>query len=212
MAHDPNVYQAPSEGAQSPALFPDDDLMPMSGAGFGIRAAARVIDTVVGLGLGLVAGFGVGLTAVALAASGSLPPGWQHRLGTLSASGVALSFLGTVLYHTVAESMGGATIGKAICGLRVRREDLSPCGFGGALIRSLAYFIDALFCALVAYMTMSNSRWQQRVGDKWGKTVVVKVTSLEERGAVNPGIGGGIAVATLLWITTLFVGNLIRLF
>ncbi len=81
MAHDPNVYQAPSEGAQSPALFPDDDLMPMSGAGFGIRAAARVIDTVVGLGLGLVAGFGVAtiffalsttmwLSLVALAAAG----------------------------------------------------------------------------------------------------------------------------------------------
>lgn len=184
----------------------------MQAAGFGIRAGARLIDTVVGLVLGFVAGFAVGIAGAVLAQSGSISVGWQRRLGALSPGALAMSFLGTILYHAIAESMGGATIGKAICGLRVRREDLSPCGFGGALIRSLAYLVDAFFCGLVAYSTMSNSRWQQRLGDRWGKTVVVNASSLRERSDALPGIGGGIAIATLCWITLLFVSNLMKLF
>ena len=83
---------------------------------------------------------------------------------------------------------------------------------GGALGRSLAYFIDALFCGLVAYWVMSDSRWQQRLGDRWGKTIVMKASDIQPKFGPQPGIAGGILLGTLVWGLLLFVGNRIKLF
>jgi len=46
------------------------------------------------------------------------------------------------------------------------------------MIRSLAYYIDALLFAMPAYSSMSNSPLNQRYGDRWGKTVVVKIKEI----------------------------------
>jgi hypothetical protein len=55
------------------------------------------------------------------------------------------------------------------------KQDMKPSSMYGALIRSLAYYIDALFFGLIGYISMSESPLNQRYGDVWGKTVVVKV-------------------------------------
>jgi len=41
-------------------------------------------------------------------------------------------------------------------------------------ISDLAYSIDALFSGLIGYQSMQKGPLQQRYGDIWGKTVVVK--------------------------------------
>jgi uncharacterized RDD family membrane protein YckC len=207
MVQPSNLYAPPAESSERPV---SDESAAVEPAGFGIRFAARAIDTVVGLAIGFVAGIFAGILLVRLAAAGLAGPGWQQRIGQVGVSGYVLSVVAVVLNHTLAESMGGATIGKAVCGLRVRREDLSPCTFGGALIRSLGFFVDALFCGYVGYNAMSGSRTQQRLGDRWGKTVVVKAPSLARAQGSLPGIGGGIAVGIAAWFVVLAASIVFR--
>ncbi len=103
MGEDSNVYGAPSEAAQAQALFPEEEKGDIVAAGFGIRAGARIIDTIIGLVLGFGAGVLVGLVAVVLAAGGSLTVGWQHRLGAFNGGSLAIGLLGPIAYHTAAE-------------------------------------------------------------------------------------------------------------
>lgn len=134
-----------------------------SSAGFGIRLAARIIDGVFGV---LVYYVGT------LAATGSAtlqPP------GPLS---LVLAVVGGVLYHVLAEAVGGASLGKLLLRLRVTSEDLTPCTFKGALIRNTAWFLDAFLFGLPAWRAMSSSLLSQRYGDQWGRTVVMRATAV----------------------------------
>jgi len=103
-------------------------------------------------------------------------------------------------YHLTSEWIGGATVGKLALGLRVRNAQLGRCTFVGALVRTLAYYLDALFFGLVAYLVMQESEMKQRLGDKWGNTVVVEASSLapgvDDIGRVIAGIGAGAS----LWV------------
>jgi uncharacterized RDD family membrane protein YckC len=160
-------------------------------AGFGIRAIARLLDTVATTVVGTIASAGTVLVFwlaglhLTFAGKFALAP-------TLVLFSVSLA--GDVVYHTVCEWHGGATLGKAILGLRVRNEDFETCSFRGALVRTLAYFVDALFFGLVAYTAMSKSPGRQRYGDRWGHTVVVHASSLPR----ETRQGGRVAV----WVTT----------
>jgi uncharacterized RDD family membrane protein YckC len=168
---------------------PDDGDARATPADFPIRGAARVLDTLVGVGVGFGVTFGVGIVVASLVRSGSLPPSAVKRLSELSLGTFGWSFLGTMAYHTLSESIGGASVGKWICGLRVYSADFSPdgtflvglrrCTLGGALVRTLVLMIDTLFFASIAYFSMAGSRWQQRLGDRWGHTVVVKAKSTD---------------------------------
>jgi uncharacterized RDD family membrane protein YckC len=144
-----------------------------SGAGFWIRAGARVIDTVYGTFLGFVAGVFGGIALVMLQHSGLIAPGWEGRIKGFNLVGLGLGLLGNLLYHSLTEGMFGASLGKLICQLRVVTEEGRPITLGKAFVRSLAYFVDALFFGLVAYSSMSQSDLNQRYGDKWAHTVVV---------------------------------------
>jgi uncharacterized RDD family membrane protein YckC len=97
-----------------------------------------------------------------------------------------------MLYHAFSEGVGGASLGKAVLGLRVKSEELRPAGVWRGVVRSLAYYIDAIFFGAVAYSAMSDSRWLQRHGDKWAGTVVVRAASL------SPASRGGVALGILL--------------
>jgi uncharacterized RDD family membrane protein YckC len=81
----------------------------------------------------------------------------------------------------------------------VVKEDASPCGVNAGLIRSLAYMIDSLFFGLVAYLQMNKSPQQQRLGDRWAGTIVVRRASLP---AGSPAAGrspwGGIVCGCAL--------------
>ena len=149
-----------------------------SGAGFWIRAGARMIDTMYGLALGFFVGVLAGICLVILDRAGWIAPGWQGRIKGLNFPGFGLSLLGGILYHSLTEGLYGASLGKLVCGLRVVTEAGQPITVGKALLRSLAYLFDALFFGLVAYSSMKDSDLNQRYGDKWAHTVVIRSQDL----------------------------------
>ena len=155
---------------EPPLISPASSL---SGARFGIRLLARLIDAIFGLLLGLVAGVVGAVVLAILQAVGAIDPGWQHRIQGLSAASFGLSLLGGFLYHSASEGIYVASVGKLVCRLRVVSAEGRPCDMKQALIRSVAYFWDALFFGLVAYRSMEKSPLQQRYGDVWAKTVVI---------------------------------------
>jgi uncharacterized RDD family membrane protein YckC len=109
-------------------------------------------------------------------------------------TGVAVficSLLGLVAYETICESAHGSTLGKLLLSMVVVQEDGSPCRFRSALIRSLAYFVDALVFGLVGYLAMNKSPQQQRHGDEWAHTIVCKRSQVQ---SVNLRHGGRFAL------------------
>ena len=168
---------------------------------------ARLVDTVYGTILGLVVGFCAGIVFAILSQLGKLTPQWplqllsQHRF-----TGFGLGIIGAFLYHSLAEGVGGVTIGKLICGLRVVQMDGTPATMKGSLIRDLGYHIDALFFGLIAYHKMQEGRLQQRYGDVWGKTVVVKANVFQPN---VPRSGGmmfaGIFLGTIPLVTMMLL-------
>src|SRR6185503_7372083 len=57
----------------------------------------------------------------------------------------------SLLYYSVLEGLWGATVGKALCGLRVVGKDNSPPGFRRALPRALIYVILPMIPYWVIY-------------------------------------------------------------
>jgi uncharacterized RDD family membrane protein YckC len=145
-----------------------------NGAGFGIRAAARAIDIVYGIVIGFFGGLFAGILLVLLDREGLIAPGWQERLGGVDLAGWGFGLLSTLFYHWLTEGMYGASLGKLVCGLRVVSEESRPIGFTQAFKRSLAFYWDSLFFGIVGYSSMKKTELNQRYGDHWAKTVVIK--------------------------------------
>ena len=84
----------------------------------------------------------------------------------------------TLAYFVLLEGAFGATLGKLVLGIRVRALDGTRIGFGAAAIRNLARVVDAfpyVIPYLVGAIAVSRSETDQRLGDRWAKTVVVLV-------------------------------------
>lgn len=197
MIEGPDWYARPkSDFAQAPDANPLDDMNRVEFATFGVRAAARLLDVVVAMGVGMVGGIIAGVTLALLSASGLVASGWQARIHRFSLGPFGFSFVASLLYHALSEGIGGASLGKAVFGLRVKSEELRPAGVWRGVVRSLAYYVDAILFGLVAYSVMSKSRWLQRLGDKWAGTVVVRAASL------SPASRGGVALGIVLGCST----------
>jgi uncharacterized RDD family membrane protein YckC len=98
---------------------------------------------------------------------------------------VLIPLLITLAYFVLLEGAFGATVGKLVLGIRVRALDGTRIGFGAAAIRNLARVVDGfpyLIPYLVGAIAVSRSEIDQRLGDRWGKTVVVLVGT-ESKGA-----------------------------
>ena len=91
----------------------------------------------------------------------------------------------TLAYFVLLEGAFGATVGKVVLGIRVRALDGTRIGFGATAIRNLARVVDGfpyLIPYLVGAIAVSRSDIDQRLGDRWAKTVVVLVGT-ESKGA-----------------------------
>jgi len=138
---------------------------------FGARLLDLLVHYVISFGAGVIIG-------IFLAISASL----NHtplqpliaRTTSLSALTFIAAILGAMLYHVISEGGHGSSLGKLALGLVVLQEDGTPCRMGAALVRSLAYYVDALFFGIIAYVAMQKSPLQQRYGDQWAHTVVVR--------------------------------------
>ncbi len=87
-----------------------------------------------------------------------------------------LIFLGIVVYYTLFESILGASIGKIICRLRVIHLNGKTASLAKNLIRNFFRLIDLPFFSLVALLSMENSPLNQRLGDRFSETIVIKKT------------------------------------
>ena len=112
-------------------------------------------------------------------------------------------------YSSICEGISGATIGKALIGLRVRDVEGGRCSFGQALIRALMLYIDMIpYCipAAVYLFSILRSPQRQRAGDAVARTVVVNLASLPEEERTSAATG--IAIATPVILVFVVVGVL----
>jgi uncharacterized RDD family membrane protein YckC len=85
-----------------------------------------------------------------------------------------LSFIIFLAYYTYLEGTRGQTIGKMITRIKVVREDGGRIDMNQAFIRNILRIIDGLFVYLVGAVLIWRSDKKQRLGDRVGKTLVVK--------------------------------------
>jgi uncharacterized RDD family membrane protein YckC len=80
------------------------------------------------------------------------------------------------LYYVLFEWLLSATPGKFVVGVRVRAAGGGRIGFTQSVVRNVARLVDAFPYAIpyiVGAIAISNSPTKQRLGDRWGKTVVI---------------------------------------
>ncbi|MFC7204288.1 RDD family protein [Haloferax namakaokahaiae] len=130
----------------------------------GARIIAQIVDTVVGsiLGFGVFIVFGF--------IGGSVGDG-----GIITFLGFIASFATFVGYFFLLEGYwNGQTVGKRLVGIKVVKEDGSPCDLMSSFMRNLLRIIDGLFYYLVGFVVMAISDKRQRIGDRLAGTVVVR--------------------------------------
>jgi uncharacterized RDD family membrane protein YckC len=151
----------------------------LEGVPFWPRVGARLIDLVAHYIIALAAGLIFGILLGLVVAMKHLPAQALIEKATgFTVAGFLLALLGSFAYEAFSEGMGGTTLGKKALGMTVIREDSGTCDLKAASIRSLAYFLDSLFFGLVGYLEMNKTPQQQRHGDRWARTVVVRNASL----------------------------------
>jgi uncharacterized RDD family membrane protein YckC len=180
-----------------------------SSANFFLRLAARLLDVLFGVLLVFVANVASVLLLGALKAQGYVPIDAVFAGQLKTPAGIVGILLGGLLYTVTAEAVGGATLGKIVLRLRVTSENLKPSTFKGALLRSAGLCVDAL--VVPAFLAMSRSLMSQRVGDRWGHTVVLRAS------AVLPGsrkgfglVALGVFSGSMLWMLCVVLLLLIR--
>ena len=144
-------------------------------AGLGVRALSLFVDALASL-----------VVAIPLAASQG---GLQASNGSFRAELSGIPFLVAVVawlaYMTLAEATVGASLGKLLVGVRVRRADNDRLTATGAVVRNLLRLIDALpyfIPYLVGGVAVARSPQRQRLGDRAAGTVVVRAHSVPAGG------------------------------
>ena len=145
----------------------------LPGVSFWPRVGARVIDLILHYVVSFFAGVLFGILAAA-ASGGYISPEFAYKMRHVGLPGFVLALLGSVAYHVICASIHGSSLGKLALSMVVVQEDGSPCRFGSAVIRELAYFVDALFFGLIGYFAMQKTPQEQRHGDEWAHTVVCR--------------------------------------
>ena len=160
---------------------PSETQAPTSGAGFWVRAGARIIDIVVHNLIWYVTAYLLGFAIYIFSVISGIP--MSRILANVESTSISLTafilaIIGSIFYHAISEYMYGASLGKLIFRLHVRNEDGQPISIKASLIRSFVFFIDGIFFGIVAYYNMQTSHLNQRLGDKWAKTIVVERSKL----------------------------------
>lgn len=150
----------------------------LEGVGFWPRAAARIIDLILHYAVSFLAGIFFA-TVVFIVSAGRVDSAVLARMQHTGIAVFLFVLLGSVAYEIVCEGVHGSTFGKLVLSMAVVQEDGTPCRFGSAVIRSLAYFVDSLFFGVIGYFAMQRTPQMQRYGDEWAHTVVCKRSNLK---------------------------------
>jgi len=181
----------------SPPPVPAAVVAPAALARLGDRFLAVILDTVLVAAIFAVAGMWVAVRFGGLTESGF------SLNGAPALAAMAATLVAAFCYLWLSEAIFGATIGKALVGIRVRRKDGGSCGFTPALIRNLLRIVDGIGIYLVGFIAALVSKSRQRLGDMAAGTLVVETgTGGAARAALAvvwlASIAGGIVGAYLL--------------
>jgi uncharacterized RDD family membrane protein YckC len=156
----------------------------------GDRAIATILDLVVaGAAFALV-----GMWA-AVRWGGVTRNGFELH-GTAAGVAIGAVALLTFLYVWLMEGVLGATLGKFILSVQVRRTDGSAIGLQQSLVRNVLRVIDGIGVYLVGFLIATFSHLKQRLGDHVAKTVVVQRDSGPLARAVAVAAWAGVIVAS----------------
>jgi uncharacterized RDD family membrane protein YckC len=135
--------------------------------GVGPRAVAFMID---------VALFTLIIITVWAIAGGVNPTAEDKLSITDPNTGATLLInVASLVYFGGLERAWGSTVGKRLVGLHVAMLDGSPLTGRAVLMRTLGRFIDMLLLTpIVGAIAVWSSPNNQRVGDRWGGTVVLR--------------------------------------
>ena len=158
--------------SKEPAALEAD---PAEYVGFWPRFAARGLDTIIHFLIVLVASIlgGILIVIVQSTTGRSIQESLQ-ALHEARLTNFVFSFFGIVFYGTIFESLHGSTLGKRLLGFVVLHEDKSPCRFLAAAGRQLAFVVDSILFGLVGFYAMGGNRREQRYGDQWCRTIVIR--------------------------------------
>ncbi len=135
----------------------------------GPRALAYLLDTLV---------LAVTIALVDVASGGSNPGASRNFIADPNTGAVLLITAASLVYFGGLESAWGGTVGKRVVGLRVTMANGSELTGRAVLIRTLCRLIDGiLFYAVGAILVWASPR-RQRLGDRWGGTMVVRTRRL----------------------------------
>ena len=172
------------------------------------RASARLIDIAYYYIVSIFVGFVVAVILIVMdQMNGTNLIQRLQDQPSITLAGFLLGNIAIILYHTILEGIHGSTLGKLILGLTVLDTNLRPCGPTAAALRSIAVLADGLVFGGVAAMSMQNSDTNQRLGDRWAKTVVVRRKSAPRESLRSPVVFfssfllGSLVVATLVALT-----------
>jgi uncharacterized RDD family membrane protein YckC len=180
------IEPAPAATPASPSAIPARNPVRYRFARLGDRFIAFVLDTV------LLSGLFAVMDAWAIMRWGTFD-GTELQL-TTAALVIAITLNATLLflYGWLLEAGLGATLGKALVGIRiVRTSDRSP--LSASALRNVLRIVDGLGFYLVGAVVAACSSVRQRIGDILAHTAVVEG---------NFGIGIRLT-AIVLWIATL---------
>ncbi|MGQ9638579.1 MAG: RDD family protein [Thermodesulfobacteriota bacterium] len=107
------------------------------------------------------------------------------RLGGVTESGLSMKGKPTIIalsltiifgfiYYWILEGLFGATLGKAIIGIKVIKKDAMKCDLRSSFIRNLMRIIDIIGVYLVGFFVALFSKFRQRLGDHLANTVVIE--------------------------------------
>jgi uncharacterized RDD family membrane protein YckC len=127
---------------------------------------------------------------------GGISEGGFSLSGTPALVVILVCLCAGLLYYWLLEGFFGATIGKAIVGIRVIKRDGSQCNLKPSLIRNILRVVDIIPIYLVGFIVAIFSKMRRRVGDYAAGTVVVEVSP---RRIIQSG-------AVVLWLFLFIAG------
>jgi uncharacterized RDD family membrane protein YckC len=172
--------------AGAPAAVPID-LAPVTGRALPRRLLALFADTVVISILDAILNGTFGITRVTSGVATTVGSGGYTSFTTQTTVDWLWLALLWVTYYAVLEGLFGASVGKALAGLRVTDLQSRRIGWQAVIVRNLARLIDVLpFTYVLGGVLTLATRRHQRLGDLLAGTVVVPVAAVTSP-ALPPG-------------------------
>lgn len=146
----------------------------MEGKGFGIRAAAYLLDAIAIFALDLIMGyvvsFVIGMVLFLLGIMVALDARMNLWVN------LAIGVVNSLVYFGLFEALYGASPGKAYLRMRVVMEDGSPCTWKAALVRGVLRFWDGFMLGIPGMASM-QAPLNQRTGDQYAHTLVLAASN-----------------------------------